>query len=364
MKMESGNNDIRYVMRSLIREIRKREERMSESEEDESWLEFIELRNNLRKKSQRRRLTTVFAASCAAAVIGCIFIPVFRGRSSSHHETSTTMDLEQYVQLLDSSHEEIVLMMEGGQNISLNEENPSIKFASDGTLTVNSDTIDYAEEQQGIQAVNRLVTPKGKRTHLTLADGSSLWVNSGTNVVFPAHFSADRREIFVEGEVYIDVKRNEHVPFFVRTKDFDVQVLGTSFNVSAYPSEESASVVLVKGRVNVENKEHRHVHLSPGQMVTVIDGEPCSPRRVDVSQYISWIDNMLIYDDRPLSDVFHKLTLYYGKEFKIDPDVAVMRVTGKLDLKEDLDPVLNTISYSTPIKYTKMSNGKIRVSKD
>lgn len=274
------------------------------------------------------------------------------------------MNLEQYSHSKDIGNENIVLMMEGGQNISLNEENPSIKFASDGTLTVNSDTIDYADDRQGTLAVNRLVTPKGKRTHMTLADGSSLWVNAGTNVAFPAHFSTDRREIFVEGEVYIDVKRNENAPFFVRTKDFDVQVLGTSFNVSAYPTEESASVVLVKGKVNVENKEHRRVHLSPGQMVSVIDGEPCSPRRVDVSQYISWIDNMLIYDDRPLSDVFHKLTLYYGKEFKIDSDAAVMRVTGKLDLKEDLDLVLNTISHSTSIKYTKMSNGKIRVSKD
>lgn len=96
MKMESGNNDIRYVMRNLIREVRKREERMSESEEDESWLQFVELKNNLRKKARRRRLTTVFAASCAAAVIGCIFIPVFIERSSSHRETAAAMDLEQY----------------------------------------------------------------------------------------------------------------------------------------------------------------------------------------------------------------------------------------------------------------------------
>ena len=122
-----------------------------------------------------------------------------------------------------------------------------------------------------------MIIPKGKRTRLTLADGTHLWANSGTRVVYPSHFEKNHREIYVEGEVYLDVFRNEDAPFIVRTKDFQIQVLGTSFNVSAYPSEGVSSVVLVEGSVNVKNQQKEQVKLAPGQLVDIQTGRLHSP---------------------------------------------------------------------------------------
>lgn len=197
---------------------------------------------------------------------------------------------------------------------------------------------------------------------MTLSDGTHLWVNSGTRVIYPTHFEKEHREIYVEGEVFLDVYRNEKAPFIVRTKDFQVQVLGTSFNVSAYSLEKTSSVVLVKGSVNIKNHNRQQVKLTPGQLVNIHSNQLDAPQNVDVEPYICWIKNILMYTDDPLDKVFRKLNLYYGKEFVLDPEVESMQVSGKLDLKDKLEDVLHTISYSAPIEYKEVGD-KIYVRK-
>lgn len=82
-----------------------------------------------------------------------------------------------------------------------------------------------------------------------------MYINSGSHVIYPSDFDKDKREILVEGEVYLEVAKDPKRPFFVKTKDFDVKVLGTTFNVSAYKDDAIASVVLVEGKVEVDNNE-------------------------------------------------------------------------------------------------------------
>ena len=230
-------------------------------------------------------------------------------------------------------------------------------------MVVNSDTIDQRKTLEKEREFNQLIIPKGKRTRLTLADGTHLWANSGTRVVYPSHFEKNRREIYVEGEVYLDVFRNESAPFIVKTKDFQVQVLGTVFNVSAYPSEGMSSVVLVKGSVNVKNYEKEQVKLAPGQLVNIHTGQLNTPKNVDIEPYVCWVKNMLMYTDEPLDRVFKKLNLYYGREFILELEVKEMLISGKLDLKEKLEDVLHTISFSAPIYYEKFDD-KIYVRKE
>ena len=106
-------------------------------------------------------------------------------------------------------------------------------------------------------------------------------------MIYPTHFERDQREIYVEGEVFLDVRRNEKAPFIVRTKDFQVQVLGTSFNISAYSSEKTSSVVLVEGSVNIKSHNQQQVKLAPGQLVNIHSDQLDTPQNVDVEPKIS-----------------------------------------------------------------------------
>lgn len=92
-----------------------------------------------------------------------------------------------------------------------------------------------------------MVIPRGKRSVLTFSDGSKVWVNAGTRVIYPTEFEKDKREIYVDGEIYIEVARDEERPFYVRTKDMNVRVLGTKFNVTNMNLSQFAVWCWLKG---------------------------------------------------------------------------------------------------------------------
>ena len=231
----------------------------------------------------------------------------------------------------------------------------SIMFATDEAR----DLMEYVATGKG--NYNQLVTPIGSKNHITFSDGSQIWMNSGTKIIYPEKFSNNSRNVYIEGEAYLEIAHNADAPFSVHTKNATVRVLGTTFNVAAYPGENSTEVVLVKGKVDLSNGEETHVVLAPGELSSVVDGELKQPVKVDVEQYICWIDDVLIFNDDTLEKVFSRLNAHYGVEFVLGPGVDKLKVTGKLNLKDDIDEVMRTISFTSSISYSK-SNGKIWVS--
>lgn len=349
--MKDEKSNILFVVRRLMMHVRQQERTVSDVDKDELWGRIEKQVTVEKKKKSRYYIYSIVVASSAASILFCLF---WLGKQSVPCSINDSiMDYAKYTQAQKASEGEIVLLMPGKEEIEVGETDASIIYSQNGTVTVNSDTIHRVEEQVKEVEYNQLIIPKGKRTRLTLPDGTHLWVNSGTRVIYPNRFENNHREIYVEGEVYLDVHHNEKAPFIVKTKDFQVQVLGTSFNISAYPSQNVSSVVLVEGSVNIQNKEKKQVKLVPGQMVDIRTGQLDIPKSVDVEPYVCWVKNMLMYTDEPLDKVFQRLNLYYGEEFILDSDVEKLTVSGKLDLKEKLEDVLYTISYSAPICYEK-----------
>ena len=101
---------------------------------------------------------------------------------------------------------------------------------------------------------NTLIVPYGKRSQLQLADGSKVWLNSGSKLVYPVTFEGKRREVYIEGEAIFDVAHNAKQPFIVLSKDHEIEVLGTLFNVSNYLDDESISTTLKNGSVQIRYK--------------------------------------------------------------------------------------------------------------
>ena len=186
---------------------------------------------------------------------------------------------------------------------------------------------------------------------MRFADGTHLWANSNSRVVYPQKFSEDTREIYVSGEVYLDVAPDKKHPFIVYSKDFNVTVLGTSFNIMAYDNGFPSQVVLVSGKVELSNSANEKVTMNPGELVDIAGSNMSIPRHVDVVPYVSWKDKILIYSDKTLADVFSRLNSCYGREFVLSPDVADIKVTGKLYLKDSIKDVLHAIAFSAPVTY-------------
>jgi ferric-dicitrate binding protein FerR (iron transport regulator) len=210
--------------------------------------------------------------------------------------------------------------------------------------------------------MNKLVVPYGKRSQLALSDGTSLWINSGSALEFPAVFSdGEPRSINLMGEIYIEVAADESRPFYVNTKDFQVKVYGTKFNVSAYHDADASSVVLVNGSVSVRNPAGNETFLSPNDKLTCLP-ERWDKQQVDVAEYISWKDGYMLLNRSPIVSVLKRMERYYNLSFNIADSLRLETITctGKLYLSESLDEVMSAVSFLSSTTYSR-KDGTIRI---
>jgi ferric-dicitrate binding protein FerR (iron transport regulator) len=175
-----------------------------------------------------------------------------------------------------------------------------------------------------------------------LSDSSILYVNAGTSVTYPAVFKGDKREIYVTGEIYAEVRRDEKKPFIVKTDHMDIQVLGTSFDVSAYREDRQERVVLVSGTVEVGMQGNR-LHLNPNQAYTLMEQEG-TLETVDVELYTSWRDGIYVFKDESIEHILLRLARYYNVTLILPEQFSGVVCSGKLELKEELSILLNGLS--------------------
>lgn len=244
---------------------------------------------------------------------------------------------------------------------------PSIKYSKNGEIRVDSMalsdelTVTGKPEQE---VLNQLIVPKGKRSSLTLSDGTKLFLNSGSQAIYPVTFRKKIREIYVRGEAYLEVAHNASCPFIVKTDHLDVKVLGTEFNVKSYPDEASSSVILVKGSVQAIIKSQK-IAMRENELFTLNNStEKISLEKTNVLEYISWKDGWMYCTNERMESVAQKLSRYYDVKIQfIDPKVKDITLTGKLDLKDEYSKVFDVIGFiaPTPIDY-KIVDGSIILS--
>ena len=201
------------------------------------------------------------------------------------------------------------------------------------------------------EVVNKILVPYGKRTDVVLSDGTHIYINAGSKLVYPRTFEKGVREVLLEGEAYFDVARNEKCPFIVKTNGMDVQVLGTSFNVRAYCDEDSTAVVLAKGSVEVgAGKRDGKIRLAPNEMLVCTAGTT-SVQTVDVAEYVGWKDDMLVVNGKPVGTVLRQLERYYNCSIKTDERTAGRLLSGKLNLHADVRNVMESICLLLDVRY-------------
>ena len=227
-------------------------------------------------------------------------------------------------------------------------EDRDVVLQTENSVMVGGKTIDETGMEQ--TEYLQLVVPYGKRATLKLSDGKMAWINSGATVIYPRRFT-NRRELFIDGEVYLEVEKDATRPFIVHTKKFDVAVSGTKFNVHSFDNEAEASVVLVEGAVEVITEKHKN-KLSPNEGI-FYDRHTIEIKEVDTYSYICWKDGFIQLEGETLDVIFGKLTRYYKVEFTYDPVTADEMYAGKLDLSDSIETILHNLSLSTPFAFAR-----------
>ncbi len=313
---------------------------------------FDKIEEELYDKRDRKKRIKLFtyAASIVAilVMIFTLYMPSKDANNTEYAVVGTQMSSEK-IRLVTSSN-----------SIDI-EEGADIYISDSGIATLNSkdskDNITLGEEE-----LNKIIVPYGKHTNIILADGSKIWINSGTEVQFPSKFNGNERRIAVKGEIFAEITPDATKPFIVTSDKLTTRVLGTAFNMSDYLDDELASVVLVRGGVQVDASHQDSKILKPSQMYTY-DGHSSHVQEVDVTKYTAWIDGYFMADETPVSDVLRIVGRYYNINFEFDDREAVESSTcsGKLILSEDINETMNSIALLTKTDY-RIDNNKIYIN--
>lgn len=282
----------------------------------------------------------------AASIAVFLFFRFYGWSSHSEEKIQYTSDIVAFAnQNQPINPKDIQLIMAEDHIVALSDSEAEVVYDS---TSIKTGSLEISKELSS--AFNQLVIPKGKRSVLTLSDGTKIWINSGSRIIFPINFEQDKREIFLDGEIYLDVARDNRRPFFVKTGNLTVQVLGTKFNIQTYSEDAQKRIVLESGSVKIFSG-NRETLLNPNEMYEG-DGEEESVKKVNVEFYTSWVNGLYVYEKERLDIILTRLSRYYGKEIEIDPVSSGLRCTGKLDLKDNIDEVLKIIKYTAPVDYT------------
>ena len=206
-------------------------------------------------------------------------------------------------------------------------------------------------------AFSSVTTTLGERTSLSLPDGTKVNLNAGSTLRYPDSFSGNERKVELSGEAFFDVVHNEAKPFIVQTHALNVRVLGTEFNIEAFPEASEVNTTLVNGKVILEkglgNKMVALAEMKPNERIVYqVDNKKISlSTETDVSQYIAWKDGKLVFLNDPIEEVAKKLGLWYNVSVTIQSEeLKKSHFTGTFT-NETIEKVLTLLSVSSPIDY-------------
>lgn len=210
-----------------------------------------------------------------------------------------------------------------------------------------------ASPTSGNTSAVEIYSPQGARTHFQLPDGTQGWLNSGSSLKYAGNFVADRT-IALTGEAWFEVAHDRKNPFVVSTRALEVQVLGTKFNVSAFPDENVTEVVLQEGSVKVNgNQGVFNLEMNPNEKFTYDKVlQSGTIQTVNAGQFNAWKDGLLVFRNEPLSEVLKRIGRWYNVDFVLsDPEIAKFRYRATFQ-EEQVEEVIRLISLTAPIDYS------------
>lgn len=208
------------------------------------------------------------------------------------------------------------LVLADGRTIDLSDSQTGIIIGG-GNIIYDGDSSSVAMLNDSEASVGTLIltTPKGGTYQTTLPDGTRVWLNAASTLRYPNRFVGGKREVQISGEGYFSVVEDKSKPFIVISQGQEIEVLGTAFNISAYPDESETKTTLVEGsvRLRMENDD-KEVSLLPGEQGVLVDGG-ISKQAVDVFGYTAWKDGLIVLKDASMPVVIRQIERWYDVEF-------------------------------------------------
>ncbi len=312
------------------------------------------------KQSHRLFLRWIAAAAVLAIVAITGLLLVTRNHTPINPEPSAAA--------IAPANNKAVLTLGNGKRIVLEQTANGAIAQQSGTkiIKLNNGRLVYQNLNQqevnktdsGAAFINTLSTPRGGQIQLVLPDGTAVWLNSASSLHYPAAFNGPKRVVELTGEGYFEVAANSKQPFQVKVNGVLVDVLGTSFNIHAYPDEPVVTTTLVQGKVKVTSQQKARI-LTPGEQA-IASGAPLLTQTADLEQVLAWKNGLFIFQERTLPDILREISRWYDIDIEWRSPASDEKYGGIINRNSTLPKVLALLQQNG-IRHFRLEGRKVIV---
>lgn len=325
--------------------------------------------SNIRREAHRRRMRRLTGTVRRYAAAAAVLLLAGGGTWFALDRQAERLARQTFIEQVSPGVRGAVLTLSSGETVALEEGNNRTLVEQDGTrieiagegAAYHKEPAAQAEEadREELTAMNTISVPLGKEFSLRLSDGTAVWLNSGSSLVFPVRFGEGPREVTITGEAYFDVAHDDARRFVVHADTVAVSVYGTAFNLAAYADEGTIETTLVRGSVEVRSGRRR-VMLEPGQQARVQrKGTIFDVREVPAADYAAWTRGIFAFNDETLASICRKLSRWYNVEIVPEGrDAERIRYTGVVKRYETFAEMARLLERTDQIR-TRVRDGKI-----
>lgn len=314
-------------------------------------LNKAELRNRLLNKIKPVRKSAIWLPALAAAVVvvGLVGLLVLWSANGKIKPVGTAAARKSHIM---PGRSDVVLTLSNGAQVAL-ETMPVgkiMKQAGATLLKAGGNVLSYSHSASPLSATsgyNTVSVGKGGIYQLQLADGTKVWLNSTSSLRFPVSFSGNSREVYLEGEAYFDVARDERHPFVVHSEKINVHVLGTAFDMMSYRGDDAVRTTLESGKIKLLAGSTNLVVL-PGQQASLAMGDSLfTVTKPDLDEVLSWKDGRFHFTNANIKAVMRQLERWYDVTVQYQGDVSALNLTGSLSRKENVEELLKVFERTS-----------------
>ncbi|WP_461789784.1 FecR family protein [Pedobacter sp.] len=304
------------------------------------------------KKLGGRERKPIWKYGAAAAILLVASLTIY---FASNHSTQKSAPLAYHNDILPGS-EKAVLTLSDGSEIVL-DNTADGKLATQGGISIEKDAngqIVYLVDGKSTEdqpKINTLSTPAGGKFSVVLSDGSKVWLNASSSIKFPAAFVGDTRRVEIKGEAYFEIAKDKSKPFYVKSGNSEVKVLGTHFNVMAYPDEYRSELTLLEGSVQF-TKNGQSQLLKPGKQIIYTEAEPeTRQQEANIEEVMAWKNDLFVFNNTSIDEIMKELMRWYDVKIKYEGEKPDISFTGVIPRNTNVSKVLKTLELTGDVVF-------------